>query len=136
MIQSINRFSPAFCSLSQYVSLIMSLQCLTDPVIFYFQKIKVVRNYTEHVVVHKFLNTTKTKKHLVCVSRSKCSTYYAIDFYDTLGNLTGTYKRDETFSCIHKRYAASLNFFDSNAFSNVHLRVFRWFFSSKLIFLN
>lgn len=40
MIQSINRFSPDFCSLSQYVSLIMSLQCLTDPVIFLFPENK------------------------------------------------------------------------------------------------
>lgn len=53
--------------------------------------------------------------------------YYAIDFciffffYETLGNLTDTYKRAETFSCIHKRYSASLNFFDSNAFPKVHI---------------
>ncbi|KAE9528165.1 hypothetical protein AGLY_012587 [Aphis glycines] len=94
MIQSINRFSPAFCSLSQYVSLIMSLQCLTDP-------------------LHKITPNTS------CTSLSIMKAKKTFNFYETPGNLTGTYKRDETFSCIHKRYAASLNFFDSNAFPNI-----------------
>jgi len=135
MIQSINRFSPALCGLSQYVSLIMSLQCYTDPVIFYFQKIKMVRSYTEHGV-YKFKYREGQKKHLVCISWSEYSMYYVIDFYKTLGNLTGTYKGPKHFHAYTSDTQQVWIYLTVMRFQMYIWECSDGFFSPKLIFLN
>lgn len=72
----------------------------------------------------------------MAISRSvkkKYSLYNTIDFYGTLRNLKSTYekKRPKHFLVHTNEYTASLNFFDSNAFLKVYLRVFKQFFIIK-----
>lgn len=89
MTQSINRFSTAFWSLSQYVSLIMPLQCFTDLVYFYFENIKKLnQNYIKHVS-YKFvriLSATGRVKNIFSMHFSEENIFDVLYVYRFLWN--------------------------------------------------